>query len=64
MDKWQWQILVHLSIISSHKGDKSKKVTEHKKGKRDKKEIVNAAGATERTRNEKGYTDWQLKGQQ
>lgn len=49
----QRQILVHLCLISSRKGEKSKKVAGNKKGQRGKKEVVNGANATDRTRNEK-----------
>jgi len=50
---------VHLSLISRRKGEKLKKVRGNKKGQREKKEVVNGADATDRTRNEKKVTDRQ-----
>lgn len=44
---------MHLSLISSQKGEKPKKVRGNKKGQREKREVVNGADATDRTRNEK-----------
>lgn len=44
---------MHLSLISSRKGEKSKEMAGNKKGQRGKEEVVNGADATDRTRNEK-----------